>query len=157
WTQSADFPLRNASDSTLAGSQDAVVLKLDASGGLVFSTYYGGHAGSDWGNAVAVGASGNVYAAREGSHPGILSLLPIFGVSDNAFVNKYGPTGTLLYEQTLGGAGIDEANGIAVDANGEAYVVGRTSTSGGLVGALPPQVAFGGVTDGFLVRLDASG
>ncbi|MBL0427900.1 cadherin-like domain-containing protein [Ramlibacter alkalitolerans] len=155
WTQSSDFPLANANDSSLAGTQDSVVLKLNASGGLVFSTYYGGNAGTDWGNAVAMDGSGNVYAAGQVSDRGIFSLL--FGTSDNAFVNKYSATGTLVYEQTVGGTGVDEAFGIAVDGAGEAYVVGRTNSSGGLVGGLLTQVGFGGSTDGFLVRLDASG
>src|SRR5690606_6965357 len=47
WTKSTNFPTLNAADDSmgtglLAPVQDAVIFKLDADGGLVFSTYFGG-------------------------------------------------------------------------------------------------------------------
>jgi Beta-propeller repeat len=51
----------------------------------------------------------------------------------NAFVTKFDPAGTaLIYSTYLGGSGGnssgDQGNGIAVDAHGNAYVVGTTGT-----------------------------
>jgi hypothetical protein len=59
YTLSSDFPTVEPLRATYAGSQDAFVARLNASGlGLLYSTYLGG-AGSDTGNAVAVDAGGN--------------------------------------------------------------------------------------------------
>ena len=53
-TQSRDFPLKAALQSTLQGSADGFVLELDAEGAnLVFSTYLGG-AGADTCNGIAL-------------------------------------------------------------------------------------------------------
>ena len=43
----------------------------------------------------------------------------------DAFVTKFNPAGTaLVYSTYLGGSGLEEYNGIAVDAAGNAYVAG---------------------------------
>src|SRR5262249_26968374 len=48
----------------------------------------------------------------------------------NAFVSKLSPDGSsLIYSTFLGGSGGDEGNGIAVDANGNAYIVGTTKSA----------------------------
>jgi len=47
------------------------------------------------------------------------------GLTD-MFVTKINPTATnIIYSTYVGGSGIDRASGIAVDADGNAYVVGR--------------------------------
>jgi hypothetical protein len=158
WTQSGDFPTLAAADASISGGQDAVVFKLDAAGALVFSTYFGGTAATDSGNAVGFDGAGNVYAAGEGSSAGALSvvLAAIFGTTDNAFVNKYDAGGALVYSQMIGGNGNDLATGLAVGAAGDVYVVGNTeSTNMATVGA--ERGSLGGAIDGFLVHLDAAG
>jgi hypothetical protein len=47
------------------------------------------------------------------------------GLSD-IFVTKFdGVTGNILYSTYIGGSGVDRADSIATDSNGNAYVVGR--------------------------------
>src|SRR5262249_14011354 len=131
WTKSGNFPTQNAGQSSLNGGQDAVIFKLDARGARVFSAYLGGSGAPDPGNAVAFDGNGDVYAAGEESNTGLLSVVLqlVFGNSDNAFVNKYDGTGTLAWSQVLGGSSKDSATGIAVDAAGNAYVVGTTQSA----------------------------
>jgi len=44
----------------------------------------------------------------------------------DAFMQKYGPSGAILYSTYLGGAGRDRAADIGVDAAGNAYITGGT-------------------------------
>jgi hypothetical protein len=62
-TQSTDFPTVDALQPSHAGSEDAFVIKLDASGSvLTFSTYLGGSANVQ-GDSIAADASGNAYVS----------------------------------------------------------------------------------------------
>ena len=50
--------------------------------------------------------------------------------SQDAFVTKLNTAGnTLAYSTYLGGTGIDDGSGIAVDGSGNAYVTGYTTSS----------------------------
>ena len=49
----------------------------------------------------------------------------MFGGDTDVFVTKLSPTGAVLYSTYLGGPCEDVANGIAVDAAGNAYITGR--------------------------------
>ena len=126
---------------------------------LVYSTYHGGSAG-DYGTDIAVDANDNAYVTgRVNSTTGF----PVLGAyqstnkgASDIFVSKFSPTGTLLYSTYIGGAGTDEGAGIAVDASGNAYITGRTtSTDFPLANAF--QSTLGGVQDAFLVKLNAAG
>ncbi|NPC57317.1 cadherin-like domain-containing protein [Caenimonas soli] len=158
WTQSGDFPMQSAADSSRSGAQDSVIFKLNASGSLVFSTYFGGNSTGDSGNAVAMDSAGNVYVAGQASDDGLLPLVLqlLFGSSDNAFINKYDANGGVVYQELFGGSSTDVATDIALGSTGDVYVVGNTQSSnwsatGGADGSL------GGAIDGFLLHLDAAG
>ncbi|UUZ74437.1 SBBP repeat-containing protein [Polaromonas sp. P1(28)-13] len=131
WTQSGDFPVQSAADSSRSGAQDAVIFKLDASGGLVFSTYFGGNSTGDSGNAVAMDAAGSVYVAGQASDSGLLPLVLqlLLGSSDNAFINKYSATGGVVYQELFGGSSTDAGTDIALGSAGDVYVVGNTQSS----------------------------
>jgi len=49
---------------------------------------------------------------------------------DDAFVAELDPKGNLLFATFLGGAGLDQATGMAVDAAGNIYVAGTTASTG---------------------------
>ena len=108
---------------------------------LSFSTYLGG-SGGDAANAIALDSTGNVYIAGKTESvdfplssgafqttcgkPGYPCSYPY---NYNAFVAKLSPDGSkLLYATYLGGSSATEteANGIAVDSSGNAYVAGST-------------------------------
>src|SRR5262249_39198267 len=61
YTTSSNFPTtKGAYQTHSSGGADAFVTKLNASGGLVYSTYLGGHS-DDYGLGIAVDPSGNAY------------------------------------------------------------------------------------------------
>ncbi len=75
----------------------------------------------------------------------------------NAFVTKMTAAGSaLVYSTYLGGDVSDWASAIAVNAAGNAYVAGWTS-SVNFPQASPVQAAFGGVTDAFVSEFNFAG
>jgi hypothetical protein len=93
-TFSSDFPIKNALQSTLNGTSDAIIVQLAADGSaLRYSTYLGG-SGDDVGNGIAVNQRGKAYVAgetRSTDFPTMSALQPASGggLSD-AFVVKIG-------------------------------------------------------------------
>ncbi|MFL6256857.1 MAG: SBBP repeat-containing protein, partial [Pyrinomonadaceae bacterium] len=159
-TASADLPLMNAQQTVLAGQNDAFVVKLDASGNTVYSTYLGGTF-NEIGAGVAVGLDGSAYvvgSTTSTNFPVANALKPALaqGDSQDAFVSKLSPDGqTLTYSTYLGGGSLDQAFGVAVGADDSAYVAGLTgSPDFPLAG---DSIAFAGFADAFVTRLNPAG
>src|SRR3989442_1677118 len=131
-----DFPTTlGAFQTASGGGGDAFVTKLNLTGSaLVYSTYLGGSDG-DVGRGIAVDATGNVYVSGFTGSTNFPTTLGAFqttygGGALDAFVAKVDPTGSVLvYSTYLGGSDIDGSVGIAVDAAGNAYVTGGTSST----------------------------
>ena len=77
----------------------------------------------------------------------------------DAFVAKVKPDGTiLLWAGYIGGTSNDRANAIAVDAKGNAYVAGTTSSSEAsfpVIGG-PDLVYAGGLSDAFVAKVSGA-
>jgi len=134
YTFSSDFPTQNPYQGSTAGEPDAFVAKLDAAGSaLVFSTYLGG-SGDDRGLGIALDTSGSVYVAGVSQSADFPTTVAAFQSANrgerDAFISKLSSAGSnLVYSTLLGGAGADQANGIAVDSSGNAFVTGFTQSS----------------------------
>jgi hypothetical protein len=132
------FPTVNAFQPNFAGgNNDAFVTKIDSSGSsLVYSTYLGGgkviNGTEDWGEAIAVDSAGSAYITGYTYSPDFPVTAGAFDTSRaglDAFITKFTPDGAaLVYSTFLGGAGREQGQGIAVDANGNAYVTGITES-----------------------------
>jgi hypothetical protein len=141
---------------------DAFVTKLNAAGSaLVYSTFLGGFDIDD-GMGIAVDASGNAYVTGETGSLNFPTTAGAFDTTRNgmfdAFVTKLNATGSaLVYSTYLGASGIEYASRIAVDAGGNAYVAGSTSSPDfpTTAGAFDPT-ANGGF-DAFVTKLNPSG
>jgi hypothetical protein len=160
-TASTDFPLVAPIDDTIA-EQEGFVTKLAPSGSaILFSTFLGGSA-DDGAADLALDGAGDVYVVGRTSSadfPVVAALQPAFGGGlRDAFVAKIDASGTaLVYATYLGGAEIDQANGVAVDGDGQAHVAGNTSSAlfPTTAGALQPAKA--ALTDAFVARLSLDG
>jgi Beta-propeller repeat len=99
---------------------------------LTYSTYLGGF-GSDQGNGIAVDGSGSSYVAgttQSTNLPTQGGVQSVNAGSFDVFVTKLNAGGSaLVYSTYLGGLGADQANGIAVDSSGNAYVTGFTAST----------------------------
>jgi hypothetical protein len=137
-TQSADFPTTpGAHSSTIhANTSDGFVAKLDPTGtDILFATFVGG---SDYDEivAIAVDEDGATYLTGRTSSPDFPGLVlgfrsVLLGPLDG-FVARLDPTGAnVTYASLIGGDDdTDYMTDIAVDANGNAYVVGNGKYSG---------------------------
>ena len=161
-TKSVDFPKSsNARQPSNGGGFDVLVSKLDPSGAtLLYSTYLGGSS-DDSGNALAVDqATGDVYVTggtKSSNFPTTAGVIQAsFGAgSQHAFVAKLSTSvGALLYSTFLGGNAVDVGKGIAVDATGNAYVVGETSSSNFPTTASGFMTSPGGADDAFVTELN---
>src|SRR3989442_679598 len=161
---SSDFPTTAGAFQTAfgGGEADAFVTKLNPTGSaLVYSTYLGGD-GFDPGDGIAVDATGNAYvtgltfSTNFPTTPGAFQTTPKF--ASDAFVVKLNAAGTaLVYSTFLGGDGFDQGHGIAVDAEGNAYATGGTSSTNFPTTTGAFRTTFGGRSDAFVTKLNGDG
>jgi len=156
YTISSDFPTQNPYQ-TYQGGADVFVTKFSPAGNsLTFSTYLGG-GNNDEGNGIAVDASGSAYVTG-------YTLSIDFPTQDpyddshnggwDVFVIKLSPA-SITYSTYLGGGDDEEADGIAVDGSGSAYVTGYTISSD--FPTQNPYQTYQGGTDVFVTKLSPAG
>ena len=158
-TGSPDFPTASAYQSSYKNA-DIFVAKLAPSGSsLTYSTYLGGSSG-DSAFGIAVDSAGSAYVTGRT----ISADFPVVAGAYQSkldgnydvFVTKFTPAGNaLVYSTYLGGKGTDEANAIALDSAGYAYVTGWTNSTD-----FPTISQFQtdqGADDGFVFKLSPDG
>lgn len=143
----------------------AFITKLASDGGsLIYSTFLGGIFDLTESKDIALDSTGHAYVTgRTGSRfpvtPGALQT----GFTSGVFVAKLNAEGTaLIYGTVLGTSHFESGLGIAVDAQGCAYVTGRvaTTTFPTTPGAFQPVKAnavFGFSYDAFVAKLNPEG
>ena len=144
--------------NTFSGSNDAFLVKFNASGVWQWGTYYGG-VGNDFGRSTAIDASGNVYLAGEtwsatgiaaGGHQNSI------GAEGDAFLVKFNGSGVWQWGTYYGGTDYDSGSSTSTDASGNVYLAGQTLSSTGIA-AGGHQNTYGGNADAFLVKFNTSG
>jgi len=163
-TTSTDFPVANSTSTPIqvakSGGVDAFVTKLNPTGSsLVYSTYLGG-TNTDSGHAIAVDLSGNAYVVGSTASTDFPTSHPFQGSNGggtDGFAAKLNPNGDgLVYSTYLGGVSDDQANAVAVDFSGAAFVAGQTA-SANFPTANPIQPLNGGSNDAFVTKLKPDG
>jgi hypothetical protein len=140
-----------AFQSTFGGASDAFVTKIDASGSeLLYSSFLGG-TGEDVGYGIAADASANAYVtgltySADLPITAATALQSSYAGAGDAFLTKVNTNGTaansLVYSTYLGGSGLDQGNGIAVDSSGNAYLAGGTSSAANTLSFKLPAGAY---------------
>ena len=135
-TYSSSFPTTSGAFQTSHGgfgSGNAFVAKLKPDGsGLTYGSYLGG--GGETGTGIAVDTSGQATVAgwTSGTSFPVTSnaIQSTSGGGTDAWAAQVNAAGTTLnYATYLGGSGTDEATGVAVDAQGDAYLAGFTDST----------------------------
>ena len=139
---------------------DSFVSRIGADGSrLEYSTYLGGTS-SESDSDVAVDSSGAAYVAgttQSTDFPVRNPFQSSAGGLMDVFVAKISDAGALVYSTYLGGWSSDYAPRIAVDASGQAHVVGITlSMNFPVANAFQPTHG-GGYYDVFVTTLNAAG
>ncbi len=164
-TGSTNFPTTpGAFQTTLSGSNDVFVTKLNPTGSaLVYSTYLGG-SGFEVPRGAVVDSAGNVYVTgwtNSTDFPTTPGAFQITSGGDiDAFVTKLNPTGSaLVYSTYLGGSGSEGSEGflIAVDSADNAYVTGETTSTNFPTTPGAFQTTLSGSNDAFVTKLNPTG
>jgi hypothetical protein len=110
---------------TAEGDYDLFVAKLSSAGQFEWAAGGGG----DWwdmGRGIAVDASGNVFVVGQHEEQGTFGAFPVTGQGYyDILVAKLSPNGQFLWALSAGGEDKDRGHSIALDNNGNAYVVGQ--------------------------------
>jgi uncharacterized repeat protein (TIGR01451 family) len=162
------FPAQVGPSLIQGGGVDAFVAKVNAAGtALVYAGYIGGD-GDDRGKAIALepGCVSNCSAyvtgettSAQASFPETVGPDPTYNGGVDAFVAKVKSDGTgLVYAGYIGGSGTDRGNGIAVDAAGNAYVIGETdSPQTSFPVTVGPDPTYNGGVDAFVAKVKSDG
>lgn len=136
----------NLTNPITSGNCEAFVRKYDGSGTMLWTRQFG--AGEiAFAYCVAVDPAGNVFVAgsTQGAFPDTVSSGGV-----DAFVQKYGGSGDVLWTRQFGSPARDFAASVVTADSGDVLIAGNTC------GGLPDQESSGG-TDTFVRSYDGSG
>ena len=141
--------------ATSNGDQDVYVAKLDADGTFVWLTTFGGIA-SDWGRALAVDDTGDVYLSGMFDDTVIVggSTLVSNGGGDAMVVKFDGPSGNAIWALSYGSTAAERARGIEVGSDGALRVAGRHA---GTMQVGTVAVPHSGSRDAHVLEIDPGG
>lgn len=162
-TESSNFPLQNAAQTTLGGTSglpDAFVLELSSSQSLVYSTLYGGSE-TDAGTAISIASNGWIWIAgntQSTDLPVSSSFQQSLIGTQNMFIAVFDPSNsgsaTKLYAIYIGGTHWDEAYGIVAVPDGTVWLAGGTYSPDIWIQGNPYQGTFGGGADGYIAHIN---
>jgi hypothetical protein len=164
-TFSDDFPVVNPiQEFHGGGSVDAYLSVFNAGGNaLTFSSYFGG-SGNETGFGVRVDPDGNIYLTGETDSPNFPTFAAYqaaFGGDRDAFALKITAASprAFIYSTYLGGNGLDVGQAIAVNAAGNAFLGGQSSSTNfpTTAGSFRPANAGGVLQDAFVTKLSPDG
>jgi hypothetical protein len=159
-TASNDFPTFHAFQAANAGGDDAFVAKISADGSaLIYASYLGGSS-YDIGHSITADSEGNAYVTGytwSSDFPTVNAIQPTKAGNGDTFVTKIKSDGSaLVFSTYYGGSGDEWGQRVRVDAAGNVYAGGNTSSTDlPTVNAVQPTAGGGG--DGFLLKIKADG
>jgi len=161
FTSSTDFPTQNAAQPIFGGgSENAVIVKVDKNGKIVYSTYLGGD-NQDRAQGLAVDSTGAAFVSGftySIDFPVTNAIQPRMTGRPDAFLAKLSPAGDrFLFATYLGGSGLDYGKGLALDSGGNPVIVGGTASADfPTVNSL--QAALGSGSEcGFITKISSAG
>ena len=141
------------------GNVDGMLIKLSSACVLLWSTYYGA---TDWDSFNDVKATNSdVYTIGTTNNSNSISTSGVHqtskaGAYDN-FIVRFNSQGIRQWGSYLGGDDYEDPGDLAIDANGDLYIVGGTKSTSGIATSGSHQVSFGGYYDGYLVKFSPTG
>jgi hypothetical protein len=170
YTTSSGLATTGAYKTTLTGSQDVFVAKVNAAGSSrVYTTYIGGSS-TEQGNGIAVASDGSAVVAGVTNSANYTtpfvnfpSVNPLTGrdftyASTDGFLTKVNAAGTsLVFSSSLSGSATGSANtagyAVALDRDDAAYVTGTVNSGSFGTSSGAYQATFGGgSSDAFVLK-----
>jgi hypothetical protein len=150
---------RQNADGTIGfdvATQPGQTLRIDPA--VVWSTYFGG-SGIDLSYGCTYDGNGHIYLAGYSASSGLASggYQNTSGGGNDALLAKFDSSGYLLWATYYGNTGDDQGYSCVTDGSGNVYLGGKTTSATGINTAGAAQTTYGGSTDAFLVKFNASG
>ena len=136
-TQASDFPLIAVQCLTFTPPQNALLLKLDSTGSTALYSGTIGGSVQDGGLGIALDGSGDASITgitySTDFNTTASALQSTYGGAGDGFLTTINTNvcgvGSIIYSTYLGGSGLDQGNGVAVDATGKVFVTGLTKST----------------------------
>ncbi len=139
--------------STALGTSDAIIVKVDANGAVVWARRFGGAGAAMTAKAITTDGSGNILFS--GTFTAADTTIPPMtrrGMVD-AFLIKLDAAGNLVWGTNFGGGGTTmTTSGLAADRSGNAYLTAAFTGNNPMVPAIAANARAS-----FLMKVDASG
>lgn len=168
-TNSTNFPVVSGIQMAMLGVGDAFLLKFNATGSVLWATYFGG-SGYEQGQGVCFDSSNNIIitgTTNSVNFPVLNAQQPVYGGnSGDAFLAKLNPLGLIIWSTYLGGSAIEYGYGVATDFLQNVYVYGDFEDFGAgnyPISSCAYQSTFGGGPgngfneDQFIAKYDPNG
>lgn len=145
----------------LPGSSDAYLVKFNGAGIRLWGTYYGGNGGLDGGSSCVTDAAGYVYLAGVTNSSvgiGFAGYKNVFGGNRDAFLVRFDAFGVRQWGTYFGNSGFngngdDLGHATSVDAAGNVYLAGETTSTAGIASGGHQNSSGGGIyPDAFLAK-----
>ncbi|MBK9730236.1 MAG: T9SS type A sorting domain-containing protein [Chitinophagaceae bacterium] len=141
------------------GVSDNFITKMNQSGTILWSTYFGGEA-EEVAFGMCLDGFGNLYLCGQTRSLLVMSTTGAYQVTNNglidAYISKFDTSGVLIWSTFLGGAGKDQCYSCIADQTG-VYVGGYTESATNIVTAGAQQTVYGGAGDAFISAFSPSG
>lgn len=124
----------SAYQSTKKVGEDAFLAKFDNKGKLLWSTYYGG-AGADYFFNLETDSEDNVYAAgytTSGQLASAGAFKTSYGGNGDGLLVKFNKSGERVWATYFGSGGKDEIYTMGIDHDDNIYILGPTTSTGGI-------------------------
>jgi hypothetical protein len=136
WTTSADFPMTDGSYDPVGNAtlgSELVVSRLNASGHVRYSTYFGGHR-DEGSRGVKIAPDGSIIIVGESSSADVYVTADAVqsawrGAFDALLLRLSSDLSQVLYSSYFGGSLEDDFVGIDLDEQGRACISGLTNSS----------------------------
>lgn len=134
---------------------DGFVLKLNAKGEHLWSSYFGG-ASSDYGYGVAFDQAGNAIVTGVTNSAWASGGWDVsYNGNNDAFLLKVSPSGNHIWSTYLGATATDYGRKVTTDASGNIYATGYTLSNYWISGGW--DTTLNGVYDGYIVKMSPAG
>jgi hypothetical protein len=115
--------------SSVGGSWDAYISKLDSSGNYVWAKSFGGSPNPDSGREIAIDSNGDIYTIGSffgtvDFDPGVGTANLTSGGNENTFILKLNSSGNYVWAKSFSGTSNVYAQSISIDSSGDIYTVG---------------------------------
>jgi hypothetical protein len=161
YTNSIDFPITSgAYQSSIGGQYDVFISKIDTSGQLIWSTFFGGM-GGELGIDLAIDLNNNLIIGGQTNSSnfpytsGAFQPLPLGG--NDAFIAKFNSLGQLIWATCYGGTSTEDIHAITHDYENNVIITGMTNSSDLAISTNAIQTINNGFFDIYIAKFSPNG